>query len=94
MLFSEYQDQKQSARVFKQVTELVEKDFTESEQKKSPFEKYAAVYEKNHDLIGWITIEGTRIDYPVMQTKEKPNFYLKHAFDKFILSEERTFVNG
>ena len=82
MLFSEYQDQKQSARVFKQVTELVEKDFTESEQKKSPFEKYAAVYEKNHDLIGWITIEGTRIDYPVMQTKEKPNFYLKHAFDK------------
>lgn len=33
MLFSEYQDQKQSARVFKQVTELVEKDFTESEQK-------------------------------------------------------------
>ena len=56
MLFSEYQDQKQSARVFKQVTELVEKDFTESEQKKSPFEKYAAVYEKNHDLIGWITI--------------------------------------
>ena len=40
------------------------------------------VYEKNHDLIGWITIEGTRIDYPVMQTKEKPNFYLKHAFDK------------
>lgn len=33
MLFSEYQDQKQSAVVFKQVTELVEKDFTESEQK-------------------------------------------------------------
>ena len=32
MLFSEYQDQKQSARVFKQVTELVEKDFTESEK--------------------------------------------------------------
>lgn len=33
-------------------------------------------------MIGWITIEGTRIDYPVMQTKERPNFYLKHAFDK------------
>lgn len=33
-------------------------------------------------MIGWITIEGTRIDYPVMQTKKKPNFYLKHAFDK------------
>lgn len=46
------------------------------------FEKYADVYAKNSDLVGWISIPGTRIDYPVMQTKDNPNFYLKHAFDK------------
>ena len=34
------------------------------------------------DIKGWISIPGTRIDYPVMQTKDNPNFYLKHAFDK------------
>ena len=40
------------------------------------------MYAQNSDLVGWISIPDTRIDYPVMQTKDNPNFYLKHAFDK------------
>ena len=46
------------------------------------FDKYADVYAQNSDLVGWVSIPGTRIDYPVMQTKDNPDFYLKHAFDK------------
>ena len=46
------------------------------------FAKYAQVYAQNSDLVGWISIPGTRIDYPVMQTRDDPNFYLKHAFDR------------
>ena len=53
-----------------------------SRKNSRPFEKYADVYAQNSDLVGWISIPGTRIDYPVMQTKDNPNFYLKHAFDK------------
>ncbi len=30
-------------------------------------DKYAALYEENRDLAGWLRIEGTEIDYPVMQ---------------------------
>ena len=30
--------------------------------------KYAPLYEKNHDLFGWLRIDGTAIDYPVMHT--------------------------
>lgn len=29
-----------------------------------------ALHEENPDCIGWITIEGTRIDYPVMHLRE------------------------
>ena len=39
-----------------------------------------ALYEENSDIIGWITIEDTQIDYPVMQTPEDENFYLKRSF--------------
>ena len=53
-----------------------------SPEELTAFEKYADVYAQNSDLVGWISIPGTRIDYPVMQTKDTPNFYLKHAFDK------------
>ena len=32
--------------------------------------------------MGWLSIPGTNIDYPVMQTVDEPNFYLKRSFDK------------
>lgn len=44
--------------------------------------KYGAMFEENSDFIGWISIDGTNINYPVMQTPTNPDFYLKHAFDK------------
>lgn len=44
--------------------------------------KYAELYAQNSDFMGWIRIEGTGIDYPVMQSKDDPDFYLKHNFSK------------
>ncbi len=44
--------------------------------------KFAALKDKNADFIGWISIDGTNIDYPVMQTVDNPNYYLKHSFEK------------
>ncbi len=44
--------------------------------------EYSALYERNPDLIGWIEIPGTIVNYPVMQTKEDQNFYLRRDFDK------------
>ena len=44
--------------------------------------EYAALYEQNSDLVGWISIEDTRINYPVVQSPDNPNFYLNHGFDK------------
>lgn len=44
--------------------------------------KYADLYAQNNDFIGWIKIDDTVIDYPVMQSKDSPNFYLDHNFNK------------
>ena len=44
--------------------------------------QYRELYEQNHDLAGWIRIDGTVIDYPVMQSKADGDFYLDHGFDK------------
>ena len=43
--------------------------------------EYGKIYEQNNDLVGWIRIDGTKIDYPVMQTPDNPNYYLKRNFD-------------
>ena len=38
---------------------------------------------KNSDFVGWLTIEDTVIDYPVMKSKEEnPEYYLHRDFDK------------
>lgn len=45
-------------------------------------EKYSALFDQNNDFIGWICIEGTNVNYPVMQTPDNPDYYLKHSFEK------------
>ena len=44
--------------------------------------KYGALFEQNNDFVGWISIDETSIHYPVMQTPDNPDYYLKHGFDK------------
>jgi sortase B len=42
--------------------------------------EYAPLYEMNQDMAGWISIDGTKINYPVMHTPDRPDYYLKHNF--------------
>ena len=37
--------------------------------------------EINQDVAAWITIAGTPIDYPVMQTPDSPDYYYRRGFD-------------
>lgn len=46
------------------------------------FDKYRPLQEQNSDMVGWIFIEGTKINYPVMQTPDNPDYYLKRSFEK------------
>lgn len=45
---------------------------------------FASLREKNSDIIGWIRIPGTRIDYPILQSGEGTveSFYLDHNADR------------
>lgn len=42
--------------------------------------EYAQVYQLNPDMVGWIAISGTKVDYPVMHCPEKTDYYLKRDF--------------
>lgn len=42
---------------------------------------YQRMREINPDFAGWISIDGTIIDYPVMYTPEEPEKYLHLSFD-------------
>lgn len=56
---------------------------TVEEQKDMPpiLAKYETLYKKNKKLIGWLKIDDTNIDYPVMQTVNN-EYYLDHNFNQ------------
>ena len=54
----------------------------EEEKEKPPIlAKYETLYKKNKKLIGWLKIDDTNIDYPVMQTVNN-EYYLDHNFNQ------------
>ena len=42
--------------------------------------EFKELYEKNPDIAGWMTIEGTKLDYPVMYKPESRDYYLRKNF--------------
>ena len=43
--------------------------------------QYGRLYEINNDMLGWLTIEGTNIDYPIVSSaKTGSNYYKNHTF--------------
>lgn len=42
--------------------------------------KFAALKDQNSDFMGWISIEGTSLDFPVMYAPNNKDYYLKHDF--------------
>ena len=74
---------KQQAHLYSDLA-AARKQNTQQETASEPEKQtsYRNLYLENADMVGWIQIEGTNIDYPVMQTSADPNYYLKHDFEK------------
>jgi sortase B len=98
MLLDQYLDAKNSAETFDTLAEKVvevtkpavpDEETTEATEEELALQetelaqqKYSAMFEQNQDFIGWISIDGTNVNYPVMQTPNNPDYYLKHSFEK------------
>ncbi|MDY3014606.1 MAG: class B sortase [Evtepia sp.] len=48
----------------------------------SPVNPYAELAQRNPDFAAWLQMPGTNVNYPVMFTPDKPEYYLRRAFDR------------
>ena len=90
--FSGYQyyigemEYRHSAEVYEELSEIVE----ETEEGFRPdFEALAAI---NSDVVAWIKLEDSTIDYPVVQGKDN-SYYLEHLFDGTVKHNGTVFVD-
>lgn len=83
-LMSYYKQDQRYIGEFDELAEITaeENDQTYENCNSETLPYYSELYNKNKDFAGWIYINGTTINYPVMYTPENPDFYLKHNFEK------------
>lgn len=55
---------------------------TAKAKEKDTYVNFKELKSLNDDTVGWIRIDGTAINYPVVQSKNRANFYLDHNFYK------------
>lgn len=65
--------------------------WAQSPQTVSP---YAPLKEMNPDFFGWISIEGTVVDYPVMYTPQDPEHYIHRDFEGSPSQSGVPFLSG
>lgn len=80
-IFKDKQEDKKQENTFEELVEIAEDKDTTEEIKEDTI-NMDELYQINSDIIGWIKIDGTSINYPVMQTKDRPQFYLRKDFYK------------
>lgn len=95
-LFHYFWMAKQTEDELSQLQQIRQEAFSDTEEEtevksetgRSIQKGYRKLYKKNSDLIGWVTVKNTKIDYPVMQTKKDSEYYLHRNFEK------KSDVNG
>lgn len=80
-LYNELKEDNEQEKLFENLIEIAE-ETPEEQNMEEDNVNIENLYKINSDIVGWVKIEGTNIDYPVMQTKNNPNYYLRRNFYK------------
>ena len=89
-IYNHYAHEAEQTEAFEEIAAIVEQAQTEDgnapevplTEEENILTEYGELYLKNTDMVGWLSIAGTTLNYPVMQTPNEPNYYLKHNFEK------------
>lgn len=82
LLLKRYFDDRRSESEFAALESLIVSDAPAADGEETNSAKFAALRDQNSDFIGWISIEGTSLDFPVMYAPDNKDFYLRHDFNK------------
>lgn len=82
-IFSWYKENKKNQEIYDNVKTYININKDENNDEINEDKQYldSKILEENPDTIGWVKIDGTKIDYPVVKYTDN-KYYLKHDFKK------------
>ena len=92
IFYNNYQSEKKVDNIKDQITEVLDttseeepsNNISSSEENEAVdplIENYQKLLTINSDTVGWLTVKGTKIDYPVVKTSDN-SYYLKRNFNR------------
>lgn len=61
---------------------VIEEPQEKENNKNEVLKDFSTLKALNNDFVGWLSIPNTKLDYPVMQTNNHPDYYLRKNFYK------------
>ena len=78
ILFNDFLQYRKNEEITKElISDVIDKN-EETQESKIDWKK---LQEINNDVIGWIEIKGTKINYPILQDNSNL-YYLRHKYNK------------
>lgn len=99
-IYSELKERQKEKENFAAVSQIAEPTVTTAQTESEPTERPAAerniqaLITENADCIGWLSIDGTNISYPVMHTPSDPQKYLRRNFSGKYSQSGVPFLDG
>lgn len=87
-IFNHFWQERKSKKLYEGLAQMTQNSGQEENEKptlffngKAVLPEYEELFGQNDDMVGWMYVPDTKINYPVVQTPDAPNYYLRRGFD-------------
>ena len=80
-LVNYYGESDRNAKFYDGVAGMLGKGEVSENYPRAYLTKFASLWEMNEDIVGWLSIDGTKVNYPVVQSDDN-DYYLHKDFSK------------
>lgn len=81
-IYKNFKEDGEQEEIFEEIKDIAIESNNNEDDEQEDIIDMQKLYEINSDIVAWIRIDNTNIDYPIMQTKENKNYYLRRNFYK------------
>ena len=96
-IYNWYKENKANEQILKDISNAIVVVENQKEEDKYKID-FGELKKKNEDVVAWIKVNNTKIEYPVVKSKNN-DYYLNHSFDKsyniagWIFADYRNKIN-